>query len=178
MLNNQSKTFLFPSNKLNNQSQQDTLIYQLEQEKFRRELCKENYKDMLAKFEQLQKDYTALYDTKNNLEKDINSLIEERYNKIKDWQDKNDNLTIEINKKIEINQNMYVKNNNIYIDIDKIFNKNENLKKKIQEQESILNKLNEEKNDIVKLSRELTQKNELNENDINYILKYKYMNNK
>ena len=51
----------------------------------------------------------------------MNSLIEERYNKIKEWQDKNDNLITEINQKTEINQNMYVKNNNIYIDIDKLY---------------------------------------------------------
>ena len=111
MFNTNKLNKLFSSNKLSiNANDQDNLIYQLEQEKFRRELCKENFKDMSLKFTQLQNEFNALFDAKNNLEREINSLIEERYNKIKDWQDKNDNLIRQINEKSEINQNMYVKN--------------------------------------------------------------------
>ena len=169
MFNTTNKSFLCPSNKIKiNGDEQDTLIYQLEQEKFRRELCKENFADFYSKYVQLQNDYNSLLESKNNLEKEMNSLIEERYNKIKEWQDKNNNLTNEINHKIEINQNMYVKNNNIFIDIDKFYKENETLKTTIQKQEIILNKINEEKNEIMKISRELNQKNELNINDINF----------
>ena len=95
---NNDTNLLFPPNFLKiNANNDNEIIYQLKQEKFRRELCKENYSDMYLKYEQLQKDYNNLVASKNNLEKEKNSLIEERYNKIKEWQDKNDNLTKEIN---------------------------------------------------------------------------------
>ena len=113
---NHDKNLLFPPNYLkNNENNENELIYQLKQEKFRRELCKENYEDMYLKFEQLQKDLNNLIISKNNLEKEKNSLIEERYNKIKEWQDKNDNLTKEINGKAEINQNMYLRNLGVFV---------------------------------------------------------------
>ena len=45
-----NKNSLFPPNNLKiNVSDEDILIHQLAQEKFRRELCKENYQDMLLK---------------------------------------------------------------------------------------------------------------------------------
>ena len=51
-----NNNLLFPPNKLKiNANEEDNLIYQLEQEKFRRELCKENFVDMNSKYEQLQK---------------------------------------------------------------------------------------------------------------------------
>jgi chromosome segregation ATPase len=63
---------------------------------------------------------------------------------------------------------MYVKDNNIFIEIDKLYKQNENLKFHLKEQEDKLNNLKKEKNDVMKISRELAQKNELNLNDINY----------
>ena len=73
---NNDSNLLFPPNFLKiNPNNENEIIYQLKQEKFRRELCKENYADMYLKFEQLQKDLNNLIISKNNLEKEKNSLI-------------------------------------------------------------------------------------------------------
>ena len=152
-----------------NFSEQDLLINQLENEIYLKQQKQKDFADIHEKYEQLQIDIPKLNEFKNNLEKELNSLVCERNSQIKEIQNKNEILIQELNKKNEENQKLYEGNNNIYIEIEEKENDNKELEKLINEQELILKSLGEEKNEILKRKRGLGQKNELILNDIKYL---------
>ena len=151
----------------NSCTEQDLLISHLENEIYKKELKQKDFADIHSKYEQMQIDIIALNESKNKLEYELNSLAIERDKQIKDLKNKNEVLKEELNKKNEINQTLYDKNNNIYIEIEEKEKDNKNLEKNINEQDLILNNLNVEKNEILKITRGISQKNELNVNHLN-----------
>ena len=150
-------------------SEQDLLINRLENEIYQKQQKQRDFAEIHSKYEQLQADIIPLNELKTKLEKELDTLITESEHKIKNLEQDNQILILELNQKIEINENLYNSNNEIYIEIEQKEKENKNLENQIDKQENQLNNLNKEKNEIIKISRGISQKNELDENNINYL---------
>lgn len=162
---------IFPSNNIEiiNNYNEDLIINQLENEIYQIEQHQKDFAEVYSKYEQLEHDIKILNETNNNLEKDLNLLIEDRKKEINDLKIKNEELIQELNKKIDVNQNLYNENNNIYMLIEEKEKDNSDLKKHIFDQEYEINNINLEKNEILQKSQYLIQKNEQSINDINLL---------
>ena len=162
---------IFPSNNIEiiNNYNENLIINQLENEIYQIEQHQKDFAEVYSKYEQLEHDIKILNETNNNLEKDLNLLIEDRKKEINDLKIKNEELIQELNKKIDVNQNLYNENNNIYMLIEEKEKDNSDLKKHIFDQEYEINNINLEKNEILQKSQYLIQKNEQSINDINLL---------
>ena len=150
-------------------SEDDILINRLENEIYQKEQKQKDFADIYSKYEQMKNDISPLTELKNKLQKEFDSLLFQREKEIKEWQNKNEILIQELSKKNDINQKLYDKNNITYIEIERKEKENKKIEKHINNQELLLNNLNGDKNEIMRISRELSQKNELNQNNINYL---------
>ena len=148
------------------QDELDLMITNLKAEIFEKQQNAKDYCALEAKFHQLQNDIQLLSDQKICLEQELSHSSNNGSALISNLRAENENLMSELNEKNTLNKKLYGDNNNLYQTLEGKTCENQNLEEKICNQEDILQKLNQEKNDLENTIFSLNHLKNKHENDI------------
>ena len=141
----------------------DCLIANLKSELFAKRQNAKDYCALEAKVIQLQKDINSLNDEKKLLECKICETEKEGDKMIYELKNKNENLRNELDEKNCLNKKLYSENNNLFQILEGKTCDNENLQEQICHQENILSRLN---NDKLNLSNDINNLNQVRDKHI------------
>lgn len=142
-------------------------ISQLKSQLVELEEADKAYKELLHKYQQLQKEYQMMNDAKLHLEYELKQKTENSCKILNDLKIQNCDLTNELNEKNSIYEKLFSDNANLLRNLNKRKLENENFCKTFRENENIINILNEENNKCEKDAYELDNIAKKNECDIN-----------
>ena len=130
----------------NNCPEQDAIISQLKAEIFEKEQNEKDFNLLQSKFRNLQNELQILSECKLHLEYELRTQTDCGNKNISDLKIQNENLLNELNEKIALNKKLYNDNNNLFRALESKTAENQDLKTQVCEQENILARLCDEKN--------------------------------
>lgn len=147
--------------------EKDLLISQLKAEIFEKEQNEKNFALLQSKYRNLQNDLQLLSEAKLHLEYELRSKNEAGSKAVGGMKSENENILNELNEKIAMNKKLYNENNNLFRSLESKNAEYVGLRDQIAEQEEIIARLSEGKNNAERKILTLTQtQNNHNSNKI------------
>lgn len=164
-----SKTYQIDNNDINvnrveydknlESKEKDVIISQLKAKIFELELHEKDYDKLNERYKLLENEFAILNNSKNNLEKEKMKKDDE-YNKIfLELQSENENLQNEFNDKLSNNKNIFSQNNDIGKQIELKDDEIRYLMAKLSDLENMLNRNNDEKNNLQRILQGMNDTN-------------------
>jgi len=164
-----SKTYQIDNNDINvnrveydknlESKEKDIIISQLKAKIFELELHEKDYDKLNERYKLLENEFAILNNSKNNLEKEKMKKDDE-YNKIfLELQSENENLQNEFNDKLSNNKNIFSQNNDIGKQIELKDDEIRYLMAKLSDLENMLNRNNDEKNNLQRILQGMNDTN-------------------
>jgi chromosome segregation ATPase len=150
----------------NNCPEKDALISQLKAEIFEKEQNEKDFNLLQSKFRNLQNELQILSECKLHLEYELRTQTDCGNKNVSDLKIQNENLLNELNEKIALNKKLYNDNNNLFRALESKTAENQDLNAQVCDQENILARLCEDKNNK---ERELLNLNQTKAGHLNNI---------